>query len=65
MLFLTFQRIIMHSFSGSRRLRLPDPENERKVVNYSPKDTASHPQRLEPSRTPWLCVSTGHEMEEG
>jgi len=55
----------MHSFSGSRRLRLPDPENERKVVNYSPKDTASHPQRLEPSRTPWLCVSTGHEMEEG
>jgi len=50
----------MHSFSGSRRLRLPDPENERKVGNYSTKDTASHPQgQLR------LCVSTGDQMEDG
>jgi hypothetical protein len=63
MLFLTFQRIVMHSFSGSRRLRLPDTENERKVGNYSTKDTASHPQRLEATRT--ICTLCQYRTSDG
>jgi hypothetical protein len=48
-----FQNIIMHSFSGSRSVQLPDPENEANVGNFSPTDTASHSQKLEPSRITW------------